>query len=278
MLIIDTAPALSTAFIWAWASVTYKDYMRRLSPLTVNFLRMLYTTAALTIPVVLIGLNIGAIWGSLSGLLSLAVGDSMYLMAINYSGVSVAAPISYSYIPLSVLMATLLGEPLTIFKVTSGLMIMLGVYLLSRERTRVTLKGVTLALGTAVAWAVGQTMIKVADVNGLNPVSVAFVRVATAGLVLLMVNHVIHNDLTTAIKTTLRTRLPLVAILDLGIGVALFAYSVDLIGLGFTVIVTGCMPLIAQLMAKFMSGEKLTASKLMGAVIIVLAIATAFIQ
>ncbi|MGC9136281.1 DMT family transporter [Caldivirga sp.] len=278
MLIIDTAPALSTAFIWAWASVTYKDYMRRLSPLTVNFLRMLYTTAALTIPVVLIGLNIGAIWGSLSGLLSLAVGDSMYLMAINYSGVSVAAPISYSYIPLSVLMATLLGEPLTIFKATSGLMIMLGVYLLSRERTRVTLKGVTLALGTAVAWAVGQTMIKVADVNGLNPVSVAFVRVATAGLVLLMVNHVIHNDLTTAIKTTLRTRLPLVAILDLGIGVALFAYSVDLIGLGFTVIVTGCMPLIAQLMAKFMSGEKLTASKLMGAVIIVLAIATAFIQ
>ncbi|MGC9227102.1 DMT family transporter [Caldivirga sp.] len=278
MLIIDTAPALSTAFIWAWASVTYKDYMRRLSPLTVNFLRMLYTTAALTIPVVLIGLNIGAIWGSLSGLLSLAVGDSMYLMAINYSGVSVAAPISYSYIPLSVLMATLLGEPLTIFKVTSGLMIMLGVYLLSRERTRVTLKGVTLALGTAVAWAIGQTMIKVADVNGLNPVSVAFVRVATAGLVLLMVNHVIHNDLTTAIKTTLRTRLPLVAILDLGIGVALFAYSVDLIGLGFTVIVTGCMPLIAQLMAKFMSGEKLTASKLMGAVIIVLAIATAFIQ
>ncbi|WP_291999328.1 DMT family transporter [Caldivirga sp.] len=278
MLIIDTAPALSTAFIWAWASVTYKDYMRRLSPLTVNFLRMLYTTAALTIPVVLIGLNIGAIWGSLSGLLSLAVGDSMYLMAINYSGVSVAAPISYSYIPLSVLMATLLGEPLTIFKVTSGLMIMLGVYLLSRERTRVTLKGVTLALGTAVAWAVGQTMIKVADVNGLNPVSVAFVRVATAGLVLLMVNHVIHNDLTTAIKTTLYTRLPLVAILDLGIGVALFAYSVDLIGLGFTVIVTGCMPLVAQLMAKFMSGEKLTASKLMGAVIIVLAIATAFIQ
>ena len=278
MLIIDTAPALSTAFIWAWASVTYKDYMRRLSPLTVNFLRMLYTTAALTIPVVLIGLNIGAIWGSLSGLLSLAVGDSMYLMAINYSGVSVAAPISYSYIPLSVLMATLLGEPLTIFKVTSGLMIMLGVYLLSRERTRVTLKGVTLALGTAVAWAVGQTMIKVADVNGLNPVSVAFVRVATAGLVLLMVNHVIHNDLTTAIKTTLHTRLPLVAILDLGIGVALFAYSVDLIGLGFTVIVTGCMPLVAQLMAKFMSGEKLTASKLMGAVIIVVAIATAFIQ
>ncbi|ABW01140.1 DMT family transporter [Caldivirga maquilingensis] len=277
MLIINAAPALSTAFIWAWASVTYKDFMSRLNPLTVNFLRMLYTTIALAIPAALIGFNAGAMWGSLSGLLSLALGDSMYLMAINYTGVSVAAPISYSYIPLSVLMATLLGEPLTILKVTSGLLIMLGVYMLSRERTKVTLRGVTLALGTAVAWALGQTMIKVADVNGLNPVSIAFIRVATAGLVLLLVNHMMHNNLATAIKATIRTRLPLVAVLDLGIGVALFAYSVNLIGLGLTVIVTGCMPLIAQVMAKFMVGERITVTKITGAVVIVLAITTAFL-
>ena len=277
MLIINVAPALSTAFIWAWASVTYKDFMRKLNPLTVNFLRMLYTAIALAIPAALIGLNTGAIWGSLSGLLSLAIGDSMYLMSINYTGVSVAAPISYSYIPLSVLMATLLGEPLTMLKVASGLLIMLGVYMLSRERTRVTLKGVALALGTAVAWALGQTMIKVADVNGLNPVSIAFVRVATAGVILLLINHVMRNNLATAIKETVRTRLPLVAILDLGLGVALFAYSVNLIGLGLTVIVTGCMPLIAQVMAKFMIGERITLTKLTGAVVIVVAITTAFL-
>ncbi len=277
MLIINVAPALSTAFIWAWASVTYKDFMRNLNPLTVNFLRMLYTAIALAIPAALIGLNTGVIWGSLSGLLSLAIGDSMYLMSINYTGVSVAAPISYSYIPLSVLMATLLGEPLTMLKVASGLLIMLGVYMLSRERTRVTLKGVALALGTAVAWALGQTMIKVADVNGLNPVSIAFVRVATAGVILLLINHVMRNNLATAIKETVRTRLPLVAILDLGLGVALFAYSVNLIGLGLTVIVTGCMPLIAQVMAKFMIGERITLTKLTGAVVIVVAITTAFL-
>ena len=277
MLIINVAPALSTAFIWAWASVTYKDFMRNLNPLTVNFLRMLYTAIALAIPAALIGLNTGVIWGSLSGLLSLAIGDSMYLMSINYTGVSVAAPISYSYIPLSVLMATLLGEPLTMLKVASGLLIMLGVYMLSRERTRVTLKGVALALGTAVAWALGQTMIKVADVNGLNPVSIAFVRVATAGAILLLINHVMRNNLATAIKETVRTRLPLVAILDLGLGVALFAYSVNLIGLGLTVIVTGCMPLIAQVMAKFMIGERITLTKLTGAVVIVVAITTAFL-
>ncbi|WP_291765086.1 hypothetical protein [Caldivirga sp. UBA161] len=57
----------------------------------------------------------------------------------------------------------------------------------------------------------------------------------------------------------------LVTILDLGIGVTLSTYSVNLIGLGLTVIVTGCMPLIAQVMAKLMVSERATLAKLTGA-------------
>jgi DME family drug/metabolite transporter len=277
MFIIDAAPALVAAFIWAWASIVYGDFMRGINPITVNFLRMLYASLILLIPAIVFGFNAGAVWGSLSGLLSLAVGDSLYLMSINYSGVSIAAPVSYTYIPIAVLMATLLGEPLTIYKVVSGLLVVLGVYLLSRERTRITIRGVALALGAAMAWAVGQTMIKVADISGLNPITLSFTRVATAGIILLIINYVMHNDITTAIRLTARTRLPLVAVLDLGAGVALYAYSMDLIGLGLTVIMTGSMPLIAQAMSHVMRREKLTLMKLLGAVIIVTAIVAAFL-
>ena len=213
----------------------------------------------------------------MSGLLSLAVGDSLYLMSINYSGVSIAAPVSYTYIPIAVLMATLLGEPLTIYRVVSSLLVVLGVYLLSRERTRITIRGVALALGAAMAWAVGQTMIKVADISGLNSITLSFTRVATAGIILLIINYAIRNDITTAIRSTARTRLPLVAVLDLGAGVALYAYSMDLIGLGLTVIMTDSMPLIAQAMSHVMRREKLTLMKLLGAVIIVTAIVAAFL-
>jgi DME family drug/metabolite transporter len=277
MFALNALPAFTTAFIWAWASIVYGDFMKSINPLTVNFLRMLYASLILLIPAIVFGFNAGAVWGSLSGLLSLAVGDSLYLMSINYSGVSIAAPVSYTYIPIAVLMATLLGEPLTIYKVISGLLVVLGVYLLSRERTKVMIRGVALALGAAMAWAVGQTMIKVADISGLNPITLAFTRVATAGVVLLVINYVTHNDIAKAVKSTVRTRLPLFSVLDLGVGVALYAYSMDLVGLGLTVILTGSMPLIAQVMSSLMGREKLTVAKLLGAVVIVLAITIIFL-
>lgn len=133
-MIIEDLPALLTAVIWAWASIMYGDFMKRMHPLTVNFLRMLYASVVLLIPaMVLGGLNYGAIWGgSLSGLLSLVIGDSLYLFSINYSGVSIAAPASYTYIPLTVLFAVFLGEPLTITKLMASILLIPGVYLLSR--------------------------------------------------------------------------------------------------------------------------------------------------
>jgi len=86
----------------------------------------------------------------------------------------------------------------------------------------VTIRGVLLALGASLAWAIGQTLIKVADVNGLNPITLAFTRVAAACIVLLIVNYITHNDLEDAIKSTIRTRLPLVAILDYYVKYRLF--------------------------------------------------------
>ncbi|NAZ27975.1 MAG: EamA family transporter, partial [Caldivirga sp.] len=58
---------------------------------------------------------------------------------------------------------------------------------------------------------------------------------------------------------------------------ALYAYSIDLIGLGLTVIMTGSMPLIAQAMASVMGRERLTINRLLGAVVVVLAILLIFL-
>lgn len=276
MNILYILPALSAAVIWAWASVVYGDFMRRLRPITVNFLRTTYTSIILLAPALILGINTGALWGSLSGLLSLAVGDSMYLTAISYSGVSIASPVSYTYIPLAVLLAIPLGEPLTVFKAVAGLMIVPGVYLLSRGgESRLTIRGISYALSTALAWALGQTFIKVAYVAGLNPVSVAFMRVASAAFILLILNALMRIDLLKAFKSTLFTILPLVAVLDLGLGVVLFTLSVGLIGLGLTVLVTGITPLIAQVIAYVTGRESFNAAKLAGALVVVAAVALA---
>ncbi|BDR91302.1 DMT family transporter [Vulcanisaeta souniana] len=272
-MIIEDLPALSTAIIWAWASIMYGDFMKRMHPLTVNFLRMLYTSVILLIPAMVLGLNYGAIWGSLSGLLSLVIGDSLYLFSINYSGVSIAAPASYTYIPLTVLFAVFLGEPLTITKLMASILLIPGVYLLSRGGgSRREIKGLFLGLSAAVAWSAGQTMIKIADTAGLNPISIAFTRVAAAGIVLFVVNRLMGSNIAKAVRGTVRGYLPIIAVLDLGLGVALFALSMDLIGLGLTVILTGTMPLIAQAMSSTMGRERFSILKFLGALIIVVAI------
>ncbi|WP_243676316.1 EamA family transporter [Vulcanisaeta distributa] len=136
--------------------------------------------------------------GSLSGLLSLVIGDSLYLFSINYSGgVSIAAPVSYTYIPLTVVFAVFLGEQLTITKLLASILLIPGVYLLSRSgSSRREIKGLFLGLGAALAWAAGQSMIKVADITGgLNPISIAFTRVAAAGIVLLVINYFMGNNI-----------------------------------------------------------------------------------
>lgn len=220
-MIIEDLPALLTAVIWAWASIMYGDFMKRMHPLTVNFLRMLYASVVLLIPAMVLGLNYGAIWGSLSGLLSLVIGDSLYLFSINYSGVSIAAPASYTYIPLTVLFAVFLGEPLTITKLMASILLIPGVYLLSRGGgSRREIKGLFLGLAAAVAWSAGQTMIKIADIAGLNPISIAFTRVAAAGIVLFMVNRLTGSNIAKAVRDTVRSYLPIIAVLDLGLGVA----------------------------------------------------------
>ncbi|GAB6946373.1 DMT family transporter [Vulcanisaeta sp. JCM 16161] len=278
-MIIEDLPALSTAIIWAWASIMYGDFMKRMHPLIVNFLRMFYASLILLIPAIILGLNYGgAVYSSLSGLLSLVIGDSLYLFSINYSGVSIAAPVSYTYIPLTVLFAVFLGEPLTITKLLASILLIPGVYLLSRSgNSRREIKGLFLGLGAALAWAAGQSMIKVADIAGLNPISIAFTRVAAAGIVLLVINYFMGNNIAGAIRGTVRSYLPIIAVLDLGLGVALFAFSMDLIGLGLTVILTGTMPLIAQLMSSAMGREKFSVVKFLGALIIVVAIIMAFL-
>ncbi len=55
---------MSTAIIWAWASIMYGDFMRRMHPLVVNFLRMFYASVILLIPAIVLGLNYGAVWGA----------------------------------------------------------------------------------------------------------------------------------------------------------------------------------------------------------------------
>ncbi|MFB6490942.1 MAG: EamA family transporter [Thermoproteus sp. AZ2] len=267
---LDPLPALAAALIWAYASVSYGDWVKALGVARLNTLRVVYTSIALLAPALLLGLNRAALYAALSGVLSLALGDSLYLKSIKTAGVSIAAPASYSYILMEQFVAVALGEPLRPTYLVSSLIIVAGIYVLSRGEGEGRLLGVLYALGAAASWAGGYAAIKVAGAGGLNPISTAFVRALTALAALSWSARGLGVG--EAMRRTWRTPLPIIAVLDLGVGAALFAYSAVAIGVSLTVIITGVEPLAAQIMARAMGKERPGLREYVAAVLILTAI------
>lgn len=270
--------ALSSAVTWAYASVAYKPFIERYGPLRVNVLRTLYASIAALAPALLLGLDRpAALWAMMSGALSLGAGDTMYLASIGLVGVSVAGPVSYTFIIIAEVMAIAVGERLTPLLAGAGVLVLLGVTLVSwGPRGRARPLGVLLALGAALAWASGWVMIRVADVGGLSPVSSAFLRAATASLILSAVGAVRGERVGEALRGTIGTRLPLVAAADLAGGSALFALAIWVAGVDKSMVIIGSMPLFAQAMAWATGAERPSALEVAGASMVVAAVAMAF--
>lgn len=272
---VDPAPALAAALIWAYAPVVYKDFVEKLGVVKLNLLRMAYAAAALLAPALASGINEAALLGALSGVLSLALGDSFYLRSIKATGVSVAAPASYSYIIIEQFAAVALGEPLRANYLAAAALMVAGVYLLASGGGRASISGVAFALGAALSWAAGYAAVKAAGVEGLSPVATAFIRTAAALAVLAVAGR--GEGIGTAFRSTWRSPLPLIAALDLGVGSALFAYSSVTAGLGLTVIMTGITPLAAQLISRAAGKERPAGKEYAAAVLALAAVAISFI-
>ena len=273
------AAALSTAAIWAYVSVAYKKYVRELGPLRTNVMRMLYASIA-TAPLaaLLLRPGPGAAYALASGVLSLGVGDTLYLSSIGAAGVSVAAPVSYTYVVLAELIsAPLLREPLSPGLLAAAALVVAGVALISRgPGGGAPLRGVLYALGAAAAWSLGQVLIGAADVAGLSPVAIAFLRASASGAALSAVAEARGGGLGDAVRSTWRTPLPLLAAADLGLGVSLFAASISLLDFDRAVVLVSSLPLFAQLMAWASGSERPRPAEVAGAAAVVAAVVVAF--
>jgi DME family drug/metabolite transporter len=135
-----------------------------------------------------------------SGLIGLGVGDTLYMFALKSIGVARAVPLATSYPLFSLLWATLLlGQSVTASAVVGTFVILLGIWLLSREKVeskfhvhgRLELTGVAVSLLAAVAWSVSITLMDFAVtmpgvVSGLAAnYAIVTIRITGMSLVLL---------------------------------------------------------------------------------------------
>lgn len=269
----DALPAVGAALIWAYASVAYRGYVEKYGVFRLNFLRLAYTSLILLAPALCLGLGEGALYAALSGVLSLALGDSLYLRALGTSGVSAAVPAAYSYIILEQFIAIPLGEPLRMAYLVAALLTVAGIYALTSGGGN--LKGIAYALGAALSWSLGYAAIKMAGAGGMNPLSIAFVRAVAALPFLAWLSGL--RGLGKGLKESWRTPLPIIAALDLGGGAALFAYSAVAAGLALSAIILGVVPLAAQLISRLTGKERPRPREYVAALLILSAVVISFI-
>ena len=174
---IGELAALGAAVSWAAAPILYRKALSKTSPISANIVRCVSNAVVLLLILVVIG-GVGALARlplevvvavSVSGVVGLGVGDTLYMYGLKSVGVSKAVPLAATYPLFSLLWAVLLGESVVLPAVVGALVILLGIWLLSREKWDVngaeangSFKGVVASLATAVVWSVSVTLMGVA--------------------------------------------------------------------------------------------------------------------
>ncbi len=293
--------ALGAAITWAAAPIMYKRALSGVSPVSANIVRC--ATNAVFLVAVLVGLGLTGVLTSLpvwvvaivvvSGLVGLGVGDTLYMFALKSIGVARAVPLATSYPLFSLLWATVfLGQTVTASAVAGTLIILGGIWLLSREKVeskfhihgKVELTGVAVSLLAAVAWSVSITMMDFAVtmpgvVSGLAAnYAVVTVRIAGMALVLLALAPLLDRN-----RGFLKLSWKAVVLLCVGglvangLGWVLMNYSFLNIAESQAVPISSTTPLFSTLAGFAFFREKITRDNALGAILVVAGVILIFI-
>jgi DME family drug/metabolite transporter len=179
---IGELAALGSALCWTFSAVLYKKALAKTKPISANVVRCIGTSLILFLIFALIGklyvfASLSAqviLLASVSGIIGLGLGDTLYMNSLEILGVARTVPITCTYPLFSLVWAYLFaGETITLSVVLGALAIVFGIWLLTSEEKqqgtstdkrwkRFRVKGFAFALATAIAWSVSISMVNLA--------------------------------------------------------------------------------------------------------------------
>jgi len=292
---IGELAALGAAICWTVSAILYKEGLRSLKPISANILRLTSTSILLLICILAIGkielltslpLNIAAL-ATLSGIIGLGLGDTLYMISLKCIGVARAVPITCTY-PLFTLLwtASLLNEPIGLQIVLGAVVIVFGIWLLSREKESESnessrgslLKGVLAALATAVVWSVSITMMNLAvTLPEMNKLNYAFVinalRVSSIGLLMLILAPLTDRNYS-FLKANRKTLVSIISggVIALALGWFFLAASFLYIPEAQAVPISSTSPLFSAIAGIAFLHEKVTAKIVAGSTLVVVGV------
>ncbi len=298
--VVGEFAALGAAFCWAVAPLLYRQALFKTHPVSANIVRCASNAAVMGLVLLALGK-----WGTLtslpwtvaalvvtSGVIGLGVGDTFYMLSLKSVGVSRAVPLASSYPLFSLIWATfLLGQPLTAAAVGGALLILAGIWLLSREKTNPTnpktgkwvLGGVAAALATAVFWSIS---ISLMDAALTAPAASSFdanyaivtLRTASLAMFLLLLSPILDKE-RGFLKVNRRTALELCigGLVANAVGWFLMNYSFLNIVEAQAVPISSTTPLFSALAGFLLFREKATWNRVLGAVVVVAGVILIFL-
>jgi DME family drug/metabolite transporter len=300
IIVLGELAALGAAFCWAIAPILYRQALFKTNPVSANIVRCVTNAFVMLFLLVALG-KVGALTGLplnvvaivvVSGVIGLGIGDTLYLLGLKSVGVSVAVPLAATYPLFSLVWATvLLGEPVTALAIAGAVLILVGIWLLSRDKNgqaalskgRLALTGVAVSLTTAFVWSVSITLMNVAvTMPGVNSIDANYAiittRIAAMALILLLLAPVIDRN-----RGFLKMKRKTILLLCLGglvanaIGWLLMNYSFLNILEAQAVPISSTTPLFSALAGFVLFREKVTVNRVFGAVIIVAGVVLIFL-
>ena len=281
---MGAAAALCSSALWALTSVLLASQAGRMRPVLMSAIR------SLTASFVIIGLLIASSglgqMGEMtvltgvsmagSGIIGQAVGDTLYINALGFLGVSRTFPITNSAYPFLtfVLAVLLLGESLTWTLPVGGALIVFGISWIVLEQRRADaagsvkvelVRGVLFAVFAALAWATATVWLRGQQGN-LDAFGAASVRIPAASAAV-WATIAMTGTGDRPLRELTRRSVFIVALagaLGTGVGSILFIYAVETIGAARTAFVTTSAPVFALPMGVMFLSEKLTPRVLLG--------------
>lgn len=284
---MGAAAALVSSATWALTSVLLASQSGRLKPLMMSAIR------SVSASLILIGLLVATsglvqfkemtfITGISmigSGIMGQAVGDTLYINALGFLGVTRTFPITNSVYPFMtfLLAVALLGEDVTWTLPIGGALIVAGITWIVLEQRRADaaasvkvelMRGVALAVLAATAWATATVWLRGQQGN-LDAVGAACLRIPAASLAVIGTIALTNNGERPLRNVTGKSILVLVlaGVIGTGVGSVLFIYAVEDIGAARTAFITTSAPVFALPMGVIFLAERITARALFGTIL-----------
>jgi len=283
--------ALLASLGWAGSSVILKFLTTKVDTVTINTLRLWTGTSVLLIFVVVSGRYTALFdfqvtslaYVVTSGILAMAIGDTVYIRSLSMLDASIAFPIAQcAFVLFSGFAAVMwLDEPYTWITVIGAVLIITGIYLIATGgRTgpidfhSLSLAGVSVTLIAAAFWTASAIALRIGS-EGLDAFVVAAIRISVSAVVLTLLTLLRSKARAIRLRQYAASTLLLGAtagLLTYGIAGVAFVFAIQTIGAGKSVLLTSTAPLFALPFAIIFLKERPTRWTVAGVVISILGV------